>query len=257
MFRSLALAVLSLFLFSLSPAGASTMSNHFAYAGDNPVRVSPSNRQADLVGVLPGHVIHGLDDWEFHVVTLRGLRTRLPGVCSWSPALALTYLIETTVPVRETLVLSSFDGIGRDGVVARGGSGVSALRFGGGGFGKGSTPTANVSPVSPSTGTPGTGNGGNNGNGGNTGGTSPLDTILGDPVKINQSVAAMAANAYSIAYGDLSKYIIRDAMMMEMYRFTDSAYAKKGQVGFLAFLRSGGNLMDVGGAVKTYRNSAS
>ena len=182
MFRSLALAVLSLSLFSLSPAGASTMSNHYAYAGDHPVRVAPSNRQAELVGVLPGHVIHGLDDWEFHVVTLRGLRTRLPGVCSWSPALALTYLIETTVFARETLVLSSFDGIGRDGVGARarGGSGFSAMRFGGGGSGKGSTPTTILSPVPPTTGTPGTENGGNDGNGDNTVGSSPLDTILGE-----------------------------------------------------------------------------
>ena len=57
-------------------------------------------------------------------------------------------------------------------------------------------------------------------------------------------------------FGDLSKYVIRDAMMIEMLRFTDSAYAKKGQVGFLAFLRSGGNLMDVGGAIKYYQNSA-
>lgn len=84
-----------------------------------------------------------------------------------------------------------------------------------------------------------------------------LDTILGYSVQVNQDVAAMAANAYSIAFGDFSKYVIRDALLVEMLRFTDSAYAKKGQVGFLAFLRSGGNLMDVGGAVKTYRNSAS
>jgi HK97 family phage major capsid protein len=84
-----------------------------------------------------------------------------------------------------------------------------------------------------------------------------LDTIMGYQVQVNQSVAAMAANAYSIAFGDFSHYIIRDALAILMQRFTDSAYAKKGQVGFLAWLRSGGNLMDVGGAVKTYRNSAS
>ena len=228
MFRSLALAVLSLFLFSLSPAAASTMSNHFAYAGDNPVRVSPSNRQAELVGVLPGHVIYGLDDWEFHVVTLRGLRTRLPGVCSWSPALALTYLIETTVPVRETLVLSSFDGIGRDGVVARGGSGVSAFRFGGGGSGKGSTPTASVSPVSPSAGTPGTGN---EGDGGNTGGTSPLDTILGeiapfdslpgpstDPDDTDTSVPPVVAGQVPLPAGGLLLASAIGALLMGLRR---------------------------------------
>lgn len=83
-----------------------------------------------------------------------------------------------------------------------------------------------------------------------------LDTLLGYPIKINQSVAVMAANAKSIAFGDMSKYVIRDVMDIILQRYTDSAYAKKGQVGFLAWLRSGGNLMDVGGAVKLYQNSA-
>src|SRR3546814_2283303 len=81
-----------------------------------------------------------------------------------------------------------------------------------------------------------------------------LDTLLGYPIKINQSVAVMAANAKSIAFGDMSKYVIRDVMDIILQRYTDSAYAKKGQVGFLAWLRSGGNLMDVGGAVKLYQN---
>lgn len=84
-----------------------------------------------------------------------------------------------------------------------------------------------------------------------------LDTIMGYGVQVNQSVAEMAANAYSIGFGDFDKYVIRDALSLVQMRFTDSAYAKKGQVGFLAFLRSGGNLMDVGGAVKRYRNAAS
>ena len=83
------------------------------------------------------------------------------------------------------------------------------------------------------------------------------DTILGYTYQINQDVAVMAASAKSIAFGDLSKYVIRDVMAMTYYRFDDSAYAKKGQVGFLAFLRSGGNYMDVGGAVKLYQNAAS
>jgi len=82
------------------------------------------------------------------------------------------------------------------------------------------------------------------------------DTLLGDPIQINQDVATMAANAKSILYGDFSFYVIRDALDIQMFRFTDSAYAKNGQVGFLAFLRSGGNFVDVGGAVKYYANSA-
>lgn len=82
------------------------------------------------------------------------------------------------------------------------------------------------------------------------------DRILNRPYTINQDMAVMAANAKSVAFGDFSKYIIRDVMQTQLFRMTDSKYTEKGQVGFLAFLRSGGNLIDVGGAVKVYQNSA-
>lgn len=85
---------------------------------------------------------------------------------------------------------------------------------------------------------------------------SAPDTLCGYPVVVNQDVAVMAASAKSIAFGDFSFYYVRDAMDISMFRFTDSAYTKKGQVGFLAWLRSGGNLVDVGGAVKLFVNSA-
>lgn len=81
------------------------------------------------------------------------------------------------------------------------------------------------------------------------------DELLGRPLIINGDVAAMAANAKSILYGDFNYYKIRDAMQVTLFRFTDSAYAKLGQVGFLAWMRSGGNLMDTS-AVKYYQNSA-
>lgn len=87
-------------------------------------------------------------------------------------------------------------------------------------------------------------------------GTAP-DRLLGYPVVANQDVAAMAASAKSIAFGDLSYYKIRDVMDISMFRFTDSAYTKLGQVGFLAWMRTGGNLIDVGGAVKLFVNAAS
>ena len=82
------------------------------------------------------------------------------------------------------------------------------------------------------------------------------DRLLGDAITINNDIAVMAANAKSIAYGDFSFYTIRDVMDVQMFRFTDSAYAKLGQVGFLAWMRAGGNFVDVGGAVKLYVNSA-
>ena len=82
------------------------------------------------------------------------------------------------------------------------------------------------------------------------------DTLLGSPVVVNQDVAVMAANAKSILFGDFSFYKIRDVMDVSLFRFTDSAYTKLGQVGFLAWMRAGGQFVDVGGAVKHYANSA-
>jgi len=81
------------------------------------------------------------------------------------------------------------------------------------------------------------------------------DTLLGYEVTVNQDVAAMAANAKSILFGDFYAYKIRDVMQATMFRFTDSAYAKLGQIGFLMWARSGGNLVDTT-AVKYYANSA-
>jgi HK97 family phage major capsid protein len=86
-------------------------------------------------------------------------------------------------------------------------------------------------------------------------GGSP-DRLLGSPIVVNQDVANMAASARSIIFGDLTGYYIRDVMAMEMYRFTDSAFARNGQVGFLALMRTGGNLVDVN-KVRIFVNAAS
>lgn len=80
--------------------------------------------------------------------------------------------------------------------------------------------------------------------------------LLGAPVVINQDVAVMAANARSILFGAFNyAYKIRDALQVTLFRFTDSAFARKGQVGFLAWMRTGGNCVDTN-AVKFYQNSA-
>jgi HK97 family phage major capsid protein len=89
---------------------------------------------------------------------------------------------------------------------------------------------------------------------GNPGGAP--DRLLGREIVINQNVAAMAANAKSILFGDFSKYLVRDVMDTTLFRMTDSAYTLKGQVGFVAFCRSGANMVDVGGAIKYFQNSA-
>ena len=83
------------------------------------------------------------------------------------------------------------------------------------------------------------------------------DTLCGFPVAINDDVAVMAANAKSIAFGDFSKYTIRDvANTTVIKRFDDSAFALSNQVGFCGWTRSGGNLLDTA-AVRVYANSAS
>lgn len=81
------------------------------------------------------------------------------------------------------------------------------------------------------------------------------DLLLGYPVEINNHMPAPAANAKSISFGDHSKYTVRDAMELTMFRFEDSAYIKKGQIGFLAWARAGGNLTDAN-SVKLYQHSA-
>lgn len=89
---------------------------------------------------------------------------------------------------------------------------------------------------------------------GNPGGAP--DRLLGRPITINDDVAAMAANAKSILMGDFRKYVIRRVMDLTIFRMTDSAFTLNGQVGFVAFQRMGGNLIDAGVAVKYYANSA-
>lgn len=82
------------------------------------------------------------------------------------------------------------------------------------------------------------------------------DLLLGRPLVVNDDVAAMAANAKSIAFGDLSLYKIRDVRgSFSVRRFDDSAFALNGQVGFCGWQRSGGNLVATA-AVKYYQNSA-
>lgn len=81
------------------------------------------------------------------------------------------------------------------------------------------------------------------------------DNLLGYPIVVNDDVAAMAASAKSIAFGQLGQYVIRDVNDPMVRRFDDSAFALNGQVGFCGWQRSGGNLVDTA-AVKYYQNSA-
>jgi len=81
-------------------------------------------------------------------------------------------------------------------------------------------------------------------------------TIAGYAYTVNDDVAAMAASAKSIAFGDFSQFVIRDvANSTSLRRFDDSAFALNGQVGFCGWTRTGSNLLNTA-AVKVYVNSA-
>lgn len=82
------------------------------------------------------------------------------------------------------------------------------------------------------------------------------DMLMGRPIIINDDVPVMAASAKSILFGAFRKYIIRRVMDLTVFRMTDSAFTLNGQVGFVAFQRMGGNLVDAGGAVKVFANKA-
>ena len=75
-------------------------------------------------------------------------------------------------------------------------------------------------------------------------------TIDGDPYTINQDFPDAAIDATPVAYGDFSKYMIRDVAAISVLRLVER-YAEYGQVGFVAFARHDGDLVDGGGgAVK-------
>jgi HK97 family phage major capsid protein len=82
-------------------------------------------------------------------------------------------------------------------------------------------------------------------------------TLLGYPLIINQDMAAMAANAKSVLFGDLSKYLIRDVLGITLLRL-EERYADFHQVAFLAFARMDGDLLNAGtNPVKLFVNAAS
>lgn len=82
------------------------------------------------------------------------------------------------------------------------------------------------------------------------------DTLAGYGYTINQHMPQMAANAKSIIFGNLKDYLIRDVMQVTLFRFDDSAFVTRGQIGFLAWSRHDGDLVSAGAPVKAYQNAA-
>lgn len=69
-------------------------------------------------------------------------------------------------------------------------------------------------------------------------------TFDGDPYTINQSMPTAATNK-GLLYGDFSKYIIREVRGITLMRL-DERFAELHQVGFLAFVRMDGDLLNAG-----------
>lgn len=81
------------------------------------------------------------------------------------------------------------------------------------------------------------------------------DTILGKPVYVDPNVAAMAANARSVLFGDFSQYFVRMAGGVRFERSDDFAF-NTDLVTFRALLRADAALVDLTGAIKYFANSA-
>jgi HK97 family phage major capsid protein len=83
------------------------------------------------------------------------------------------------------------------------------------------------------------------------------ETLLGKRYWINQAVAVPAASAKSLLFGDFSKYKIRRVRQIGMAK-VDQLFISSLQVGFLAYQRFDGNLVDAGThPIKYIQNAAS
>jgi HK97 family phage major capsid protein len=71
------------------------------------------------------------------------------------------------------------------------------------------------------------------------------DQIHGFSYVVNQSMASPGSSAKKMLFGDFSKYWIRDVREVELVRLNE-LYAAQHSVGFLAFARSDGDLIDAG-----------
>ena len=67
---------------------------------------------------------------------------------------------------------------------------------------------------------------------------------------VNDDVAEVATGAKSVYWGDFTYYRVFDAQDLRFFRFTDSAYSKKGVVGFMAEMRTAGKLVTAGTPIK-------
>ncbi len=79
---------------------------------------------------------------------------------------------------------------------------------------------------------------------GSFGDPTPYDTLFGHRLVINNDLPAPVASGKSVLFGDFSKYLIRDVFQTQIFRFADSPYVSKGQIGFLGWARADGRQID-------------
>ena len=85
-------------------------------------------------------------------------------------------------------------------------------------------------------------------------GSAP-DMLLGRPIAIDPNMPSMTAGQKSILFGDLSSYYVRIVKGPRVMRLQER-YAEFAQLGFMAFLRADGDLVDGGGgAVKALQQA--
>lgn len=86
-------------------------------------------------------------------------------------------------------------------------------------------------------------------------GSGSAGTLLGRPVYTDPTMPAMAANAKSIAFGDISRYWVRQVNGLRFERSEEFAFDKD-LITFRGLSRLDGDLVDTSGAVKYFQNSA-
>ncbi len=85
--------------------------------------------------------------------------------------------------------------------------------------------------------------------------TGTPNTLYGYPFTINTAMAAIAASAKVLLFGDLAQYHVRTVAGMVLRRLVER-YAEKDQTGFMAIERADGNLIDAGTAPVCYLQMA-
>lgn len=86
-------------------------------------------------------------------------------------------------------------------------------------------------------------------------GSGAAGTLLGRPVYLDPTMPAVGSNAKAIAFGDLSRYWVRQVEGLRFDRSDDYAFAHD-LVTFRALARLDGALVDTTGAVKVFQGAA-